>query len=141
MNFRYEEGARDAEAVLYDYQTDEFVLVTKREDQPLVYSFQFQPSKEPVSIRAKGTIPKNMYTAADMNECGEILLKHYGAIYYWPESEEPAVDRIINWAPASLDYIPEPQGEAICWYGKNFYTISEKNRGKAQELLLFERVR
>lgn len=141
MSFQYAEGARDAEAVLYDHNEKEFVLVTKREDNALVYSFPFEANASPITITSKGTVPAKLFTAADMNEEGEILLKHYGAIYFWGPSTLPAVDRILNWDGIMVDYIPEPQGEAICWNNGDFYTISEKNIGKPQEMLYFERMR
>lgn len=141
MSFTYEEGARDAEALLYDQSQEEFVLVTKREDNAMVYSFPFKANDKAINIKSKGTIPAKLFTAADMNEQGEILLKHYSAIYYWGPSDQPAVDRILAWDPIMVDYIPEPQGEAICWYNGDFYTISEKNKGKPQEMLYFKRVR
>ncbi len=141
MPLQYEEGARDAEAVLFDRNTKAFVLVTKREENAMVYSFSFKPSTDKVLIKSKGTIPSRNFTAADMNENGEILLKNYDAIYYWSGSGKPAVDRIISWNPISISYSPEPQGEAICWDQRNFYTISEKNEGKLQEMLMFERLK
>ena len=142
MSFQYDEGARDAEAVLYDSNTKEFVLVTKREDNALVYSFKFEPNQSPVTIKSKGSVPSKLFTAADMNEKGEILLKQYGAIHYWGPSTESAVDRILEWNTAiMIDYTPEPQGEAICWNDGDFYTISEKNIGKPQEMLFFKRMR
>ncbi|WP_436517959.1 hypothetical protein [Ekhidna sp. To15] len=140
MSFTYAEGARDAEAVLYDQNQDEFVLVTKREKNALVYSFPFKANKKPVTIKSKGKIPTKLFTAADMNEKGEILLKHYSAIFYWGPSQETAIDRILAWDASMVDYVPEPQGEAICWYKDDFYTISEKNIGKPQEMLFFKRV-
>ena len=139
MSFTYGEGARDAEAILYDPFQDEFVLVTKREKNVMVYSFPFEENDNAVTIHSKGTIPERNFTASDMNEKGEILLKRYGAIYYWGPSEVPAIDRILGWEATMLDYTPEPQGEAICWRNGNFYTISEKNIGKPQEMLLFKR--
>lgn len=141
MSFTYAEGARDAEAVLYDHGQEEFVLVTKREKNALVYSFPFEANDNPIVIKSKGTIPTKLFTAADMNENGEILLKHYSAIYYWGPSKESAVDRILAWDATMIDYIPEPQGEAICWHKDDFYTISEKNIGKPQEMLYFARVK
>ncbi|MEQ8905358.1 hypothetical protein [Ekhidna sp.] len=141
MNFQYAEGARDAEAVLYDYNLEEFVLVTKREENAMVYSFPFIPGRSQTFITSKGTLPARLFTAADMNEEGEILLKHYGAIYYWGSSNQSAMERILAWNPIQIDYIPEPQGEAICWFNRDFYTISEKNTGKPQEMLFFERLK
>lgn len=141
MNFQYAEGARDAEAVLYDYNKKEFVLVTKREENAMVYSFPFTSASSPTTIKSRGTLPARLFTAADMNEEGEILLKHYGAIYYWGSSSQSAIERILEWNPIQVDYIPEPQGEAICWSNRDFYTISEKNIGKPQEMLYFQRLK
>ena len=140
MSFTYAEGARDAEALMYDNSQNEFVLVTKREKNVLVYSFPFEVNEKPKTIHSKGKLPTKLFTAADMNENGEILLKRYGAIYYWGPSEKSALSRILDWeSGAMLDYTPEPQGEAVCWYNGDFYTISEKNIGKPQEMLLFKR--
>lgn len=141
MSFKYAEGARDAEALLFDKAYNEFVLVTKREKNALVYSFPFEKNERAVTIKSKGTVPAKLFTAADMNDKGEVLLKHYGAIYYWGPSKEPAVNRILDWNAIMVDYIPEPQGEAICWNNGDFYTISEKNVGKPQQMLYFKRVR
>ncbi|MEM7299013.1 MAG: hypothetical protein AAF391_12195 [Bacteroidota bacterium] len=140
MNFRYAEGARDAEALFFDYQFDEFVLVTKRERRSMVYSFPFEPGKENVIIKSSGSIPDRNFTAADMNENGEILLKHYDSIYFWESSDTRAIDRILEWNPVMVEYSAEPQGEAVCWYQDDFYTISEKNKGKPQEMLFFKRL-
>ena len=141
MNFQYAEGARDAEAMLFDRHLEEFVLITKREKKALVYSFPFEPNEVPVAIKSKGTIPSRNFTAADMNENGEILLKNYDSIFYWNSSVQAAADQILAWKPIAIDYTPEPQGEAICWYQGDFYTISEKNKGKPQEMLLFQRLK
>ena len=141
MPLAYKEGPRDAEAILYDFATKEFVLVTKREKHSMVYSFPFTPSDKKVVIESKGTVPSRNFTAADMNQEGEILLKHYASIFYWGESSVPAVDRLLDWDPISINYSPEPQGEAICWYEEDFYTISEKNKGKPQEMLIFKRLK
>ena len=141
MPLAYKEGPRDAEAIMYDYQTKKFVLVTKREENAMIYTFPFSPSRKQTIIESKGTVPSRNFTAADMNQEGEILLKHYSEIFYWGASDEPAVDRLLAWDPISINYIPEPQGEAICWYEDDFYTLSERNTGKLQEMLIFERVK
>lgn len=140
MSFQYAEGARDAEALLFDSQSNEFVLITKREENSMVYSFPFQSGDEIITVTSKGSIPSRNFTAADANETGEVLLKHYNAIFFWGASNQRIADRILQWNPVEIPYTPEPQGEAICWMGKDFYTISEKNKGKPQEMLVFKRM-
>ena len=141
MTFRYEEGARDAEAVFYDVASGEFVLITKREEQSMVYSFPFEPGDEVQLISSLGQIPDRNFTAADMNNQGEILLKTYNEIYLFEKSDNPAAKRLLSWAPVKISYIAEPQGEAMCWMGDDFYTLSEKNKGYKQELLFFKRAK
>ena len=138
MIFRYHEGPRDSEALFYDYQLKEFVLITKREESAMVYSFHFEPGKEK-TLTSKGKLPDRNFTAADMNEAGEILLKNYDMIYFFESSAQGAVERLLSWTPKKVDYTPEPQGEALCWLGADFFTLSEKNRGFDQELLFFKR--
>jgi len=139
MSFQYQEGPRDAEATFYDYNSERFVLITKREEQSMVYSFSFDPGANVKSIVSLGTIPDRNFTSADMNEEGEILLKTYDKIYFFQKTQENAAKKVLAWDPTILNYTPEPQGEAICWFEDDFYTVSEKNRGHDQELLIFER--
>ena len=139
MTFVYKEGPRDAEAIFYDHVLKEFVLITKRERKSMVYSFPFEPGGNVKTIASLGEVSRRNFTAADMNEQGEILLKNYGSIYFFGKSDAPAAKRILDWNPVRIDYTPEPQGEAICWMDGGFYTLSEKNRGLKQELLFFER--
>ncbi|MFY0608175.1 MAG: hypothetical protein JXR10_15765 [Cyclobacteriaceae bacterium] len=136
MRFKYKEGARDAEALMFDYSINELVLVTKRERNTLIYSFPFDPNESVVS--SLGSIPSRGFTAADASMSGEILLKNYKTIYYWPSDSQGVADRILQWKPTKLSYSPEPQGEAVCWAAEDFYTISERN-GKDQKLLYYKR--
>lgn len=139
MKFRYVEGARDAEALMFDYGVNELVLITKREENTLVYSFPFQQTETPLAVKAQGAIPSRMFTAADANEKGEILLKNYDSIYYWSPSLESIAKRLLQWkGGTSIRYEPEPQGEAMCWLAEDFYTLSEKAL-RDQKLLVFER--
>lgn len=138
MTFEYREGARDAEALMFDYAKNELVLVTKREGNCMVYSFPFQAGNEKIQIKSVGSVPSRMFTAADAKENGEILLKHYDSIFYWAPSKEPVAKRIIDWENISIPYEPEPQGEAICWLNEDFYTLSEKVNW-SQKLLVFKR--
>lgn len=138
MTFGYKEGARDAEALMYDYVKNELVLVTKREEYAMVYSFPFKASKTKTEIAAMGTIPSRMFTAADVSTKGEILLKHYDSIFYWGSSKDAVAKRILDWNGTSVSYEPEPQGEAMCWLNEDFYTLSEKAI-RSQKLLVFKR--
>ena len=138
MNFQYSEGARDAEALLFDYSIHELVLITKRESRSMIYSFPFNSTDETVIISSLGSIPSRNFTAADASKSGEVLIKNYDEIFYWPSDTTSIADRILGWNPMKATYQSEPQGEAICWANDDFYTISEISK-RDQELLLFER--
>lgn len=138
MKFRYYERARDAETLMYDSDQEQFILITKREQQVLLYAFPFDASGGIVTITSKGKIDHRNFTAGDISEAGEVLLKTYDDIYYFPAGEKSAKDRIFEWDPVRVTYDREPQGEAMCWMGTDFYTLSEK-KGADQELLIFEK--
>ena len=57
------------------------------------------------------------------------------------DREISMIEKLLEKNVPTIDYTPEPQGEAICWYQGDFYTISEKNKGKPQEMLLFQRLK
>lgn len=139
MTIRYTNGPRDSETLLYDYRTNELVVVTKRELNAFVYSFPFKKSQKPTMIKPAGTIPLNQFTAGDANEAGEILLKNYDAIFYWSASDQSIPSRLIQGPECSLPYQVEPQGEAICWADNGFYTVSEHNIYTRQYLYFYKR--
>jgi hypothetical protein len=57
----------------------------------------------------------------------ELLLKNYGEIFYFSRTENESILEMLDDQPKSIDYIQEPQGEAICWTtdGQSFFTLSE----------------
>jgi hypothetical protein len=75
-----------------------------------------------------------------MRPNGELLLKTYDDIYYWPASSEAASTRILKGFQFRIPYKHEPQGESICWDEQgNFYTITERVKEKPQQLMYFQR--
>lgn len=138
MNIRYADGARDAEALMHDPQTDELILVTKRELNVHVYAFPFKQGDQ--QIARKGTLHHTWITGGDINEAGEILLKNYGHVFYWPQnSEQSAVDRLLEQRGKAISYRREPLGEAICWIPSGgFITISEQFRQKTVKIYRYK---
>jgi hypothetical protein len=138
MQLTYKEGARDAESLFWDRNKNEIVLITKREENVNVYSFAFAAGSH--EITRMGTLSLRNFTAADMNQDGEILIKNYQSIFYWGKSNAPAAERILTETPQRIPYQWEPQGEAICWSGnKGFYTLSERGKKGEQQLFFYTR--
>jgi len=130
MNISYAEGARDAECLMYDASSNELIIVTKREKKVLVYSFPFEDAD--VELTKKGNIDFRYVTGGDINKNGEVLIKNYGHVYYWPKATfNSTAQNLMCQKPQQIKYRREPQGEAIAWDNDQlrFYTMSEK-RGK-----------
>lgn len=140
MEFNYPNGARDAESMFYDFNTGELVLVTKREEHCFVFSFPFKPGQSHLLPEPIGILPSRNFVAADMRPNGEIVLKNYDEIFYWPADNEPAGQRMVKGFYKKIPYKPEPQGESICWDADgNIYTLSEYNKYAKQQVFFFER--
>lgn len=141
MTLQYTEGARDAESFFYDPLDDQIVLITKREENVLVYEFAFQTSALPVTIQSKGSLPLRNFTSADVLPQGDILIKNYESIFYWKRNSESALETLLENQPVRVPYIVEPQGEALSVDSEgNFYTLSEKNKYTMQVLYFYEKL-
>jgi len=124
MRLRYVEGPRDAESLMAA-PDGSLVLLTKREEQVLIYPFHFEPGSS--TLESSGELALSMVTAGDMNEAGEILIRTYDAIYYWPKAPGELAERLATGPGARVLAPSEIQGEAICWDGQGgFYTLSEQ---------------
>lgn len=125
MNITYSNGSRDAEALMYDPKTGELILVTKREIHVQVYSFPFVQGNH--TVAAKGTVNHHWITAGDINNSGDILLKNYGHVFFWSNSEQKSTIEQLTQTNSTTRYRREPLGEAICWKPTGgFLTISER---------------
>jgi hypothetical protein len=140
----YEDGARDAEALLYDSRTNELILVTKRDEKARVYSAQLDQitPEQTTTLTFEGTLqldalksdlpPMRTYlnyiTAADQHEDGSMLLKNYFRVWRYTNSElKPLKQLLTQQKPEQLPYLLEQQGEAIAFDldSNRYYTTSE----------------
>lgn len=138
MHINYAEGPRDAEALAFDPIGQKFVIFSKRDEQIKVYLFEFSPGQKEIqsdfevdltALNPSSVYP-NMVTAADINSEGYVLLKNYEDVFLLPNldgfSLEERFRAEVNFE--RVNYIPELQGEALCWDLVNFsyYCTSEK---------------
>jgi hypothetical protein len=140
---KYEDGARDAEALIVDPVTSEIFIITKREEFVRLYSpGVINNMADTLELNYLSSLPFHNITAGDISADGsEILLKNYNAIFYWKRMENESFPEAISKPYELLPYNPEPQGESIAWEinGRGFYTLSEKNPLKDQILYYYER--
>lgn len=142
INFRYPDGARDAEAILVDPQTRDIWIVTKREQKARLYRFAYpQNINEVTTVQLYGELPFSVVTGGSISSDGtEILLRTYTNVYYWKrEANELLADALQKREGRMLPYRLEPQGEAIAFDkdNKGYYTLSERSNAVSVSLFYY----
>ncbi|MBO0932153.1 PE-PGRS family protein [Fibrella aquatilis] len=131
IQYKYPDGARDAETLMLDPQTKDLYVVSKREAKVHLYRLPYpQSTTEVMTAEALGELPYTYVTGGGFSSDGsEILLRTYAGVYYWSRTKGQSVaDAMQRTAARDLPYRIEPQGEAICFDrdNKGYFTLSEK---------------
>lgn len=113
MTISYEEGARDAETLM-SAPDGQLIIITKRETLNYYYQFRFEASKT-ARLTSIARIPIEDITAGDMRSNGELALRTYAQIYYWPTTKGNVANTLSNLTAERVLTAPEPQGEALAW--------------------------
>jgi len=131
INFVYEDGARDAEALFVDPATKDIYIITKREPSVILYRLPFpQSTSQENTAERVMVLPYTFITAADISPTGnELLVKNYENVYLWQRTGSQTIQQMLSTPPNRLNYQAEPQGEAIAWATdeSGYYTISESD--------------
>lgn len=131
IQFRYPDGAHDAETLLLDPLTRDLWIVTKREAKVQLYRLPYpQSTDQPMVAERVGELPLSVVTGGSLSTDGrEIILKTYTGLYYWSRQAGESVGQaLIRTEPRQFNYLIEPQGEAVCFdkESNGFYTLSER---------------
>jgi len=139
INFQYEDGNRDAEILMIDSKTKDIIIISKREESVHIYSLPYpQDTKMKITanlIGVKDFYPDidnedlEMMTGGEISSDGKkILLKSYLDVFQFIRNHDESIIESLNNEMKQVHYIPEVQGEAICWHPKGFgyFTISEE---------------
>ena len=151
ITFRYPDGKRDAETLLIDPTTKDLYVISKRETKVRVYRASYpQSTTVPITLEHVATLAINeqdarsaWLTAGEISPSGqEILLKSYIGIYHWSRAPGQPVHEALTTEPIQLPYLPEPQGEAMCWEadGSGYYTVSEEQNDIPAHLYFYPRL-
>ena len=144
ITFQYPDGNRDAETLMVDPLTKDIYVVSKREYSVRVYLATFpQSTTETIILDHAATLPVTGAVGGDISNTGlEILIKTYFYMFYWSRTPEQSLPQVLVNDPVIVPYIPEPQGEAVCWAsdGMGYYTISEEGVGKPAHLYFYPRL-
>ena len=144
LHFRYPDGAKDAETIMVDPITSALYIITKREQNVLLYEVPGSLNEsDTLDLTYKTSLPFFNVTSGDISSDGkEVLLKTYDAIYYWKRLNNESLQKTMTMTHDSIAYNPEPQGESIAWSSvssNGFYTLSEKSWARNQVLYFFKR--
>ena len=142
--FQFPDGKRDAETLMVDPLTKDIYIVSKRESNVRVYRAPYpQSTTKTITLEYVATLNLNNVVVGDISPSGnEVVIKTYSAIYYWRKPPGEKCWKMFEKDPVSVPYIPEPQGEAVCWRadGLGYYTLSEEPAGIPSHLYFYPRL-
>jgi hypothetical protein len=135
---RYPDGARDAEALLFDRSDAAIVIVSKSYGgSARVYVARRPSSREVTTLRRSATTirlgPGEPVTGGDVSADGTtIALRTYDSAYVWRRRKGETVSAALRRRPcrARADLLAEGQGEALALTrdGRGFITVPEGAR-------------
>ena len=132
IQFTYEDGPRDCEAVAVDTAGQRVLLLTKRSLPPVLYELPLKPADPdtPALARRLTTIPHfSSPTAMDIAPDGlSAVVLTYNNAYLFSRSQKEDWAAAFNKKPRPLNFNQLNQQEAICFgfYGKSVYVTSEQ---------------
>ena len=138
INFTYPDGSHDAEAFLVD-ESKNIYIITKRDSVSKIFKLSY-PYASANSTKLVGALPYTGVVSATMN-AKEIIVKTYTGLYYYVRQANQTIEQVLKNKCASLPYVIEPQGEAVCFAndGSGFYTISEKGFSTSVNIYFYTR--
>jgi len=134
---RYPDGARDAEALLFDRREGAIVIVTKSfGGEARVYVGRRPSSRRATALRRASTVRLGAgepVTAGDVSADGRtIVLRTYDSAYVWRRRGGEAIATALGRRPcrADADLLVEGQGEALAVTrdGRALITVPEGRR-------------
>jgi hypothetical protein len=136
---QYEDGPRDAEALMIDPIHGDLYIVSKRDAQPRVYRVAASSLEngKTATLVFKTRLSLQWPTAGAISPDGsEIIIREYKAAYLWQRPPGRSLWEAFNSPPISVPIAPEQQGEAIALTKSGYYTTSE---GVNQPIYFFAR--
>lgn len=135
IHFRYEDKARDCEAVAVDALTENIYLLSKRSTPPVLYELPLRPDGDGVILAKKlgeiNTIPqpaiddiKERYDEYQSQPTGldaaaggkQIAVLTYRRLFLYNRAENESWIEALNRTPLQIEYPRLKQAEAVCFY-------------------------
>jgi hypothetical protein len=128
--FKFPKKRKNVETLLFDSVTKQMYMVTKSDSISEVYQLPYIPKTEKVQLlKYMGNIPIHLAVGGDISFSGShLLIKNYLTVYYYKRNLQQTVWQCLQQDPIVLPYVPELQGEAICWDSdeRGYFTVSEE---------------
>ncbi len=142
--FVYEDGARDAEAIVINQATKDIYVISKRDTRSRVYKIAYPQSTTEVNTATfLFDFGYSGVVAATTSVSGEeLLVKTYTTVYHYTIGSHTSLeDSLKSGTPKTLKYQLEPQGEAISFSfsGDGFYTLSEEAMGIIPKMYFYRK--
>ncbi len=128
--FKYPDGANNAEAILVESNSKDIYIITKSNVKTNIYKLPYPQSTIHISEAVLvGSLPFTIVVGAAISaDNTEIIIKTYGALYYWKRTLNETIEQALRKPEVKLGYQLEAQGEAVSFKNDNsgFFTLSEK---------------
>jgi len=129
IELTYPDSPRDAETLLVDPLYGDIYVVTKRNIFSRVYHAPYPQSTDKPNVMIHVTLlPWGLATGGDVSPDGKlIIIRGPSAALIWRRPENEPLWRAFLGSYSTIELMPEPQGEAICFDsdGLGFFTLSE----------------
>ena len=147
ISFYSEKKIENFETLMVDPNSKELFLIAKnKKKKQNIYKIdtenieidEIQKAKKYLTLNLKNL--KGEITGGEISRNGQkCLIKTYKNVFLWERKKDEKWKNIWSQAPKILKYIPESQGEAICWSNDEnaYFTLSE-NENSDQEQNLFK---
>jgi hypothetical protein len=140
----YPDANRNAEALMIDQKTFDLYIVSKFEDNVVVYQVPYPQSTTAINVaKPIATLPITFVTAGTISlDNQEILIKNIDNIFYWKRKNNESIVAALKRPAKILPYKKEPQGEAIAFAadGGGYYTVSEIKKKILPHLYFYKRL-
>lgn len=143
LRFIYDDGKKyNAETLLLDPTTKDLYVITKGVFTERIFRLSFpQLTNALNTAKFVATTQQFILTGGEISADGkQILLKSYDTIMYWQRKEDESIVQALGrLRDFNAPYIPEGQGEAICFSvdGNGYFTLSERGTSTAEIPLYF----
>ncbi len=126
----YPDGPKDAETLLVDPLTSDIYIITKRNFFSKVYLAQnpLQTDK-PTMMNLVTILPWGLATGGDVSPDGKlVIVRGLTNASIWQRPEGEPLWHAFSGKYSTIELMPEPQGEGICFdpKGLGFFTVSER---------------